>query len=81
MSTDLDDLRATAEQISERKALELQRDKLIVAKRLAGHPWQEIATAAGLSFQATQTAAKRANKNKLPQPKASTLKPGARIVG
>ncbi len=79
--TELNELDPITERIVDGKAAEGERDRKFVELRVSGHAWKDIAAKAGLSFQATQTAAKRANGGVLPQPDPKQLRPGSRIVG
>lgn len=58
-----------------------RRDALILAARIDGHSWTAIGRVVGMTRQAAQIAAKRANGGELPQPGGAKLKPGARIRG
>lgn len=75
----LDTIRDAADRIAQHSKDINERDQAMLEARRNGYPWKTIADAAGLSVQATMTAARRINGGKSPQPKVSELKPGARI--
>lgn len=66
------------EELRAREELARQRDAAIVESRREGAPWDMIAEAAGMSTQACQAAAKRANDGVIPMPREGSRFGGAR---
>jgi hypothetical protein len=70
---DLTSLEKIAAELAEAQAavekLTLSRDKVVVSARKDGFAWPRIATAARLSRQGVEQAARRGNRGELPKPR------------
>lgn len=65
----MDELKATVQAIEDREALTTRRDQLIAQAHEDRFTWEEIATAVGMSRQATYNASLRArNAGFVPKP-------------